>query len=72
MVETELARLAGLLLPSALLARAILSAPLGLALFAGTALVALAAAQAPAVPPQQGRNPSSVRLPPAPTRSHRT
>jgi hypothetical protein len=71
MVETGLARLAGLLLPSALLARAILSAPLGLALFAGTAPVALAAAQAPAVPPQQGRNPSSARLPRAPTRSHR-
>ena len=71
MVETGLARLAGLLQP-ALLARAILSAPFGLALFAGTALVAFAAAQAPAVPSQQGRNPSSVRLPRAPTRSQRT
>ncbi len=71
MVETGLGRLAGLLRP-ALLARAILSAPFGLALFAGTALVAFAAAQAPAVPSQQGRNPSSVRLPRAPTRSQRT
>jgi hypothetical protein len=71
MVETGLGRLAVLLRP-ALLVRAILSAPFGLALFAGTALVAFAAAQAPAVPSQQGRTASSVRLPRAPTRSQRT
>jgi hypothetical protein len=71
MVEVGLARLAGLLRP-ALLAYAILSAPFGLALFAGTALVAFAAAQAPAAPSQQGRTASGVPLPRAPTQSHKT
>jgi hypothetical protein len=58
MVETGLARLAVLLpptlLPPTLLARAMLRAPLGLALVAGTALVAFAAAQAPAARSQRG------------------
>ena len=66
MVETGLGRLA-VLLPPTLLVRTILSAPFGLALFAGTALVALAAAQAPAARSQQGRTASSVPLPRAPT-----
>jgi hypothetical protein len=50
-----------------LLTRAILSAPLGLAFFAGTALVVFAAAQAPVAPSQRGRNASGARLPRAPT-----
>jgi hypothetical protein len=55
-----------------LLTRAILSAPFGLALFAGTALVVFAAAQAPVAPSQQGRNASSVRLPGTPTQPRKT
>jgi hypothetical protein len=65
MVVTGLAWLPGL--PSLLLTRAILSAPLGLAFFAGTALVVFAAAQAPVAPSQRGRNASGARLPRAPT-----
>jgi len=71
-VETGLARLAVQLLPSTLLARALLSAPFGLALFAGTALVAFAAAQAPAAPSQPGGTAPSVPLPRAPTPAHET
>jgi hypothetical protein len=70
-VGTGLARLA-VLLPSALLARAILSAPFGLALFAGTALVAFAVDQAPAAPSQPGGTAPSVPLPRAPTPAHET
>jgi hypothetical protein len=55
-----------------LLARAILSAPFGLALFAGTALVAFAAARAPATSSQPGGNDPSVPLPRAPTPAHET
>jgi hypothetical protein len=70
MVAIGLARLAVLLGP-ALLARALL-APFGLALFAGTALVAFAAAQAPAAPSQPGGTAPSVPLPRAPTPAHET
>jgi hypothetical protein len=51
-VVAGLARLAGSVQP-VLLARVLLSVPFDLALFAGTALVAFAAARAPAAPSQQ-------------------